>query len=522
MRVVILLLVCGLVSPGCNPDAGPLGGLRVKDSPLSGGWMTKLPANKYMGGYFGEEVSVSGGVAVVGASGTKLASGGSGAAYIFNRSGAKWIDVGSISASVATDNYYFGMHVAIGGSSIIAGSLTSEAGAGSGSVYIFAKSGTSWKQQQKLTAANAAKADYFGHSVDIEGNTAVIGAPYRGTNGSVFVFGRSGTTWSQQVELTPKNAPTSAMMGYSISMDGNTLVAGAPYDKTNGVQSGAAYVFFRSGTTWTQQAKLTAITTPPKKRLGDAVSIHKDTVIMGAPLETWNGMASGTARIFVRSGTTWKLQATLKASDGVPDDHASLDSVAVYGDHALVGAYYKKIGGWSAGALYHWERNGTKWKETQKTLNYGTLSGNFGRSVDLDGKTALVGAFSRAYVIDLNKTPPPDAGPPDLSPDASPDMATDTTPDKTPPKDLAPDQPADKSTSPDGPSVHTSDSGCSVVPGGHEEAFWLLMLMLIAVRAKRRSSIPQPNAPAMNRSSRSNWICERSDAVPYRNQTPRR
>ncbi len=179
-----------------------------------------------------------------------------------------------------------------------------------------------WTQEAELTAADGAAGDTFGQSVSVSGGTAIVGAAghvANGNQGAAYVFVQSGTTWTQQAELTASDGAASVGFGTSVSVSGGTAVVGAPSHKvgTNAVQ-GAAYVFVQSGTTWTQQAELTAADGAPFDRFGSAVSVSGGTAVIGAYSHTVGPNAlQGAAYVFVQSGTTWTQQAELTAGDGV-------------------------------------------------------------------------------------------------------------------------------------------------------------------------------------------------------------
>src|SRR5205807_436508 len=161
-------------------------------------------------------------------------------------------------------------------------------------------------QQGKLTASDAAAGDQFGYSVAIYGSTAVIGAYQKNSNtGAAYVFVLSGTTWSQQAKLTASDAAAGDDFGYSVAISGSTAVIGA-YDKNS--DAGAAYVFVRSGTTWSQQAELTASDAAAGNDFGTSVAISGSTAVIGAP---HNNSFTGAAYVFVRSGTIWSQHAEL-------------------------------------------------------------------------------------------------------------------------------------------------------------------------------------------------------------------
>ena len=223
-----------------------------------------------------------------------------------------------------------------------------------------------------VKAGNTDPTDLFGYSVAVSGNTAVVGAPsedsrstgvnstpdnYVADSGAAYVFVRTGTTWTQQAYLKPSNTGPNDYFGWSVAVEGNTVVVGAPSEDSsnpnillqnnNAPNSGAAYVFLRNLTTWTQQAYLKASNIGPYDYFGDSVSVSGDTVVVGAPSEASsnpnilfqnnNAPYSGAAYVFVRTGTTWMQQAYVKASNTDPDDLFGY-SVALSGSWVVVGA----------------------------------------------------------------------------------------------------------------------------------------------------------------------------------------
>ena len=183
-------------------------------------------------------------------------------------------------------------------------------------------------QQSKLVADDGVAFDFLGASAALsaEGRTAVLGAT-GGATGAVYVFTRSGATWTQEAKLVPAGATANDGFGawVSISADGNTVFAGALAVTINDqANQGAAYVFTRSGTTWSQQAMLTASEGAPNDFFGvwGAISPDGNTVIAGASQSNFNFSADldpdagpGAAYVFTRSGTSWSQQAKLTGSD---------------------------------------------------------------------------------------------------------------------------------------------------------------------------------------------------------------
>jgi hypothetical protein len=148
---------------------------------------------------------------------------------------------------------------------------------------VFTRTGTTWTQQQKLTASDTGAHDVFGCSVSLSGNTALIGA-YRDDSykGSAYVFTCAGSIWTQQQKLLASDGAAGDYFGNRVSLDGNTALIGAIGDDDNGVNSGSAYVFTRTGTTWTQQQKLTASDGLAGDEFGIYVFLDGNTALIGA------------------------------------------------------------------------------------------------------------------------------------------------------------------------------------------------------------------------------------------------
>ena len=248
----------------------------------------------------------------------------------------------------------------------------------------------------KLTAPDPAAGDAFGVSVAISGDTAVAGALFdddRGTNsGSAYVFIRSGTTWTQQAKLTPNDGSAGAQFGISVAISGDTVVVGASSDSTGASNSGSAYVFIRSGTTWTLEAKLSAADAASGDSFGWSVDIDGDTAIVGARLDDAGGSNSGSAYVFVRAGAIWTQQAMLTAADGAANDWFGV-SVAISGDTAVAGAQFDDDGGSNTGSAYVFLRSGTVWSQQAKlTAGDAATADLFGHHADIQGDTLLAGA----------------------------------------------------------------------------------------------------------------------------------
>jgi hypothetical protein len=253
-----------------------------------------------------------------------------------------------------------------------------------------------WNQKQKLLASDGAILDWFGYTVSLDGDTVVIGAPGNSDNGawtgSAYVFIRTGTTWTEQQKLLPSDSAIDDTFGLFVSLDGDTVLIGAPFDDDNGIDSGSAYVFTHTGTTWTQQAKLLASDGAAGDTFGCSVALSGDTALIGAGLDDDNGNASGSAYVFTRTGTTWTQQQKLLPSDGHLEDHFGDATVSLKGETALIGAYMDDDNGADSGSAYIFTRTGTTWIQQQKLLpSDGAGNDIFGLAVSLDGDNALIG-----------------------------------------------------------------------------------------------------------------------------------
>lgn len=275
----------------------------------------------------------------------------------------------------------FGREVALDGDTAVVGVPYEDYYSSPGVAYVFVRSGGTWNLQASLRAADGSNYEWFGASVAVSGDTIVVGAPRHpwgpATTGAAYVFTRSGGTWSQRTELVPADAAPDDGFGGAAAVDGSTaLISGG----------GQVYVFTGSGADWSQQATLTG-----EGGIGSAVAVTGDTGVVGA--RGWGAAggvndAIGAAFVFVRAGGVWSQQARLTAADGQPGDYLGT-SVALSGDTVVVGR------GQGTGAAYVFTRAGTTWSQQAKLANPEPSSSYpdcFGTSVALVGNTALVGS----------------------------------------------------------------------------------------------------------------------------------
>jgi predicted amidohydrolase len=311
-----------------------------------------------------------------------------------------WLEQAKLLASDGEERDQFGRCVSIDGDTALIGVPNGDNnGEETGSAYVFTRSGNSWTQQAKLLASDGAAGDDFGYSVSLDGDTAIIGAyhddDYGENSGSAYIFTRDGTTWDQQAKLLPLDE--TFRFGECVSIDGDYVIIGNQFNDENGWNSGSAYIFTGNGSSWTQQAKLLASDGEAEDYFGISVSIDGETVIIGAYTDNDNGNYSGSAYIFTRSGSSWTQQAKLLASDGAPYDYFGW-STSIDNNTAIIGAFEDDDNEENSGSVYIFTRSGSSWKQQAKLLaSDGEERDWFGYSVSIEGDTALIGAHEGDY-----------------------------------------------------------------------------------------------------------------------------
>ncbi|MCU0851460.1 MAG: FG-GAP repeat protein [Candidatus Thermoplasmatota archaeon] len=352
--------------------------------------------------FFGGDIALDGDTALIAAPGDDNLNG---SVYVFTRvwscDGATWIQQQKLTPSDPGVNDCFGVRVALQGDTALIGASDELSQDDPGAVYVFTRSGTNWTEQQILTPPDGDPLDLFADPA-LDGDTAIIGALWdddMGVDaGAAYVFTRTGTTWAQQAKFYPTDAAAGEWFGYSIDLDGDTALI-STYDWWNDtVTPGAAYVFTRTGTTWTQQAKLVGSDTLPGDTFGIDVALDDDTAIVGAVNDCEQGDYSGSVFVFTRTGSTWVQEAKLLQSNGTKYDWFG-NSVSLEGDTALIAAPNEEEGNIDArGAAYVFTRTGTTWTEKQRLIaSDGIRFDYFSGPLCLNGDTAFFGAVWATY-----------------------------------------------------------------------------------------------------------------------------
>ncbi len=470
---------CGRIGYDAVGDGGDIDG-GIDGGGGGGDAAITLPPNPVQGHYlkasntgaddeFGISVSLSGdtlavgarwedsnAVGIGGAQGNDLAV-NSGAVYVFRRSADTWVQEAYLKASNTGASDQFGISVSLSGDTLAVGarwedsSATGVGGAqgndlavNSGAVYVFRRSGITWAQEAYLKASNTGNNDWFGASVSLSGDTLAVGAyledsnatgvggpegnDLAGDSGAVYVFRRSGITWSQEAYLKASNTGVGDWFGESVSVFGGTVAVGALDEASaaTGVDgdqssnlagtSGAVYVFRRSGITWSQEAYLKASNTDAGDGFGNSLSLSGDALAVAARRESSNATGvggdqgndladnSGAVYVFRRSAFTWAQESYLKASNTGAGDQFGI-SVSLSGDTLAVGANLEDsdatgVGGdqgndlaIGSGAVYVFGRSEVTWSQVAYLKASNTGAGDqFGFSVSLSGGTLAVGA----------------------------------------------------------------------------------------------------------------------------------
>ena len=362
---------------------------------------------------FGYSVAISGDTVVVGALlDTVNGNFEQGSAYVFTKSGDAWTERAKLSAHDGAARDEFGYGVAISGDTIAIGSRKNDVGGkeDQGFVSIFERAGDVWTETAKLTSSEGAAGDLFGHSVAIHGDTVVAGAPQvdvgpYASYGAAYVFVRVGIGWVQQSILKATDGFTSDSFGLTVAIDADTVVIGASrHDVGSSVNQGAVYVFVRQGNNWVQQAKLTANDGVSFDEFGRSVAVSGDTILIGSLAGIGANAYQGAAYVFVREGSVWTQQAKLTAPDGADNDRFGF-AVALADDTAVIGSFGDDIGAnANQGSVYVFERQQGEWTKRAKfTTSDGNTFDDLGYSVAISGETIVAGASGDDEAANLDQ-----------------------------------------------------------------------------------------------------------------------
>lgn len=363
---------------------------------------------------FGRSVSISGDLAIVGAfSHNTNGNFNQGQAYIFRKIDETWIEEAILISSDGMDNDFFGRSVSISGNYALVGAWGHDVNGNEnqGKAYVFRRSYILpngpfiWTEQATLVASDGEPNDVFGRAVSINDETIIVGSELHDTDGNekqgkAYIYKKSGNTWTEEAVLVSWDGAENDLFGSSVSISGNYAVVGSRDHDTNGnADQGKAYVYRRQyflpngPFVWLQEAILTASDGQSEDQFGFAVAIDADYIVVGAPEHEVDGTSNqGKSYVFKRDGTIWTEVSILTSPDGLANDHFGR-SVSISGDYIVVGVPGSPTNlNATLGKAYVFKNEDNLWPvEAVLTSLDGVLGDNFGRSVSISGENVIVG-----------------------------------------------------------------------------------------------------------------------------------
>ena len=298
-------------------------------------------------------------------------------------------------AADAAQYNYFGLSVAVRGDTAIVGAYgKSDLVRNAGAAYAFTRNSGSWTQQARLGTSTPLIDAYLGATVATNGSYTAAGAPYASVgaqnDGVVYLF--SNATWQQQTILLPNDPDSLSQFGNALAINDNTLFVGAPMHDSFGVNAGAVYVFTFDGASWVQQQKLIGVDTAPGDRFGSALALNDGWLAVSAPLHSSPGSPGGAVYLFEFDGISWVQRYKVGAPDTIAGDRFG-SAIALDDGWLAVGVPLHRFVGSASGAVYLFEFNGTAWVQRQKFVASDTAgSDQFGSALALENRRLVVGA----------------------------------------------------------------------------------------------------------------------------------
>ncbi len=312
-----------LVGARYHDHAGAQSGAAFVFSRLSGTWLVDamlVAADGAPDDEFGQSVAIRGDIAVVGAAGDDDDGSFSGSAWVFRRVAGAWIAEAKLTATDGQASDAFGNAVDVDAGVIVIGALGADGVApNAGRAHVFETGATGWTETAQLLAADGASFDGLGSDVAIHGDTIVAGAIGDGGSGSAYVFRRSGGAWSQQASLTPGDSAAGQNFGHSVAVSADGALIGAFGDGQFGIQSGAAYWFESDGSQWTEALKITDASPESAEYFGFSVALSGARLLVGCPDDHEPSFAFGSASFLaLDSASWWNFGSGWPGTSGVP------------------------------------------------------------------------------------------------------------------------------------------------------------------------------------------------------------
>lgn len=351
---------------------------------------------------FGRTVALQGDVVAVGAPYWHTGAQYQGAVFLFRRAATGiWSFDGRLSeVSDPTVADQFGFNVAIAQDKVFVGIPSSDLAPDpehrtQGSVATYVRSGGAWSMESTLDAGPGSLGDLFGFAVGVSGDTAIVGSPKEDgaagvDQGAAYVFQRTAGIWTLHQRLEASDAMSLAEFGSAVSIHGDSLVVGAPKSYVGLSSRGAAYVFTRNGVDWVEQQAIYATNGQGGDAFGSAVAIQGDAMLIGAPsADAPNALNTGATYVMDRLGPSWVESAILTAPNAQADDFFGT-SVALASDRAVIGRTGADTAGVNKGSIHVFSRSGAIWVEDAQLLqpaNQANDAGPCGRYLAVSGDT---------------------------------------------------------------------------------------------------------------------------------------
>jgi len=391
LRVVVLVVALGPVVEGFLAVSGTTAYGQVVNETQKVSASDGAPLDQ-----FGKSAAVFDDVLVIGAPHDDDQGDSSGSVYVYRWDGPTWVEEQKLGGWGVDEDDRFGWSVGVSEDVALIGAPFSRGRfAESGAVYTFRFNGDQWIPNQKLVAGSQSGAQ-FGHSVSVSGDVAVIGARHDAAfylSGSAYVFRLSGGLWVEEQRLVSSDGETGDFFGHIVCVSGDVAVIGAYGDDDDGHESGSAYVFRYDGDSWLEEQKLTASDAAAFDHFGVSVAVSGDLVVVGASGDDDGGFDSGSAYVFRYDGESWVEEQKLTASDTALGDEFG-NSVSVFGDIAVVGAWRSDVAGSQSGSAYVFRYDGDSWVEDHRLVASDAEAGDsLGQFVFLSEDVAVIGAY---------------------------------------------------------------------------------------------------------------------------------
>ena len=369
------------------------------------GWVEKtklIPEDLNPDDEFGRAMAISGDTLVVGMQRYSEVSDDRGTVFVYTLRGDQWVRQPNVSSNGTEENDRFGNAVDFDGKRLIVGAYSSNAPKGdSGAAYIFTRQGDGWVEQAKLVADDGEAFDWFGSSVAIDGDLAVVGAiredskGFDSESGAAYIFRRNGESWIQEAKVVGLTTRANDNFGHTVETNGEIVAVGVP--KGGSADRGAVYIFHFQDNKWRQDG--VALTVRSGDNFGESISLENQTMIVGSPRddnvvvdEDDERGPTGAAYVFRKRSGRWEHITKLLPHDAKDSDDYGY-AVAIDAGIAVIGSPDHYAGGPLSGAAYIYVKKGEKWLKQAKLIDkLSSAEDEFGYAVAITNDTAVVGS----------------------------------------------------------------------------------------------------------------------------------